>query len=110
VYQFDCFLGENNFGRALFNYICSLHFLIKTGITMKRLFALLVMGGFLFAATSCAKSSEASEETMDAASEIVEETEEVIEEVETATEEVVEEAEETVEEVEEAVEEATEAN
>ncbi len=78
---------------------------------MKRLFALLVMSGFLFAATSCAKSSEASEEPMDAASEIeaVEETtEEVIDEVEAATEEVVEEAEETTEEVIEEAEESAE--
>jgi predicted small secreted protein len=118
VYLFDCFLGKNNFGSAIFDYICSLHFLIKTGITMKRLFALLVMSGFLFAATSCAKTGEAAGETMDAAGETietaVEETEEVMNDaadaVEDTAEEIVTEAEETVEEVEEAVEEATEAN
>jgi gas vesicle protein len=95
-----------------------LHFFNKKGITMKRLFALLVTGGFLFAATSCAKTSEAAEETMDAAGEAietaVEETEEVIEEAEETTEEVVDDAEEATEdateEVEATVEETTETN
>jgi hypothetical protein len=84
---------------------------------MKRLFALLVMSGFLFAAASCAKSSEASDETMDAASDIEvveEEAAEVIDETEAAADEAIEEvsdeATEATEEVEEAVEEATETN
>jgi hypothetical protein len=80
---------------------------------MKRLFALLVMSGFLFAAASCAKSSEASDETMDAASDIEvveEEAAEAIEEVEATADEAIEEATEATEEAEEAVEEATDTN
>lgn len=64
---------------------------------MKKLFALLLICGFVFTLAAC-DSTPKSESTV----------EEAVEAVEDTVEEVIEEAEEVIEEAEEAVEEATE--